>query len=95
MEMTKMEDVQNGRRSKWKTTKMEDNQNRRRPNWKVTQPKPNPNPAPTQPQPQPIVKIECGSANPACSILYYTHSLLEFNIEIRIRRNFLDCDDEP
>ena len=31
-----MEDIQNGRRTKWKMTKTEDNQNRRQPKWKTT-----------------------------------------------------------
>ena len=47
-------------------TKMEDDRNGRQPKWKATQPKPNPNPTPAQP----IVKIECGSANPACFRLF-------------------------
>ena len=36
LKMTKIEDDQNGRQSKWKMTKMEDGQNGRRPKWKTT-----------------------------------------------------------
>ena len=56
--------------------------NKPQPKPSPTQPQTNLNPTSSQPQPnlnptstQPIVKLECGSANPACFSLFFTASV--------------------